>query len=157
VRRLSAGVTVLMLQGLVFRGLVFRGLVFGLMVMSLAALAAAQGGGGDAAAAKKYFGTWSGTWEGGGGSGGFDITLEAGKDGAPGGHVSVTGEPTYKATLKTLAFDGAKMTATYDFPQDPSILVTLGATFEGDAAKGTWAIKGPGADPLSGTWTVKKK
>ena len=138
-RRLSAGLTVL---------------VFG--VMALVASVGAQGGG-DAAAARKYFGTWSGTWEGGGGSGGFDITLEAGKDGKPAGNVSVTGEPTYKATFKTLAFDGAKMTATYDFPPEPAVLVTLTATFEGDAAKGTWAIKGDSFDPLSGTWTVKKK
>jgi hypothetical protein len=140
VRRLSAGLTVL---------------VFGVMALMMASVGA-QSGGGDAAAAKKYFGAWSGTWEGGGGSGGFDITLEAGKDGKPGGHVSVTGEPTYKATLKTLAFDGAKMTATYDFPPDPSVLVTLGATFEGDAAKGTWSVKGP-TESLSGTWTVKRK
>jgi hypothetical protein len=147
-QRLSAGVAVL---------------VFG--VMSLVMLASVQGGaqgstqggGGDAAAAKKYFGTWTGTWEGGGGSGGFTITLEAGKDGKPGGKVSVTGDPTYEATLKTLTFDGANMTATYDFPPEPAILVTLGAAFEGDGAKGTWAIKGGSADPLSGTWTVKKK
>jgi hypothetical protein len=138
-RRLSAGVAVL---------------VFGMM--SLVAPVVAQSGGGDAAA-KKYFGTWSGTWEGEGSSGGFDITLEAGNDGKPGGHVSVTGEPNYKATLKTLAFDGAKMTATYDFPPDPSVTVTLGATFEGDAAKGTWALKSSNLGALSGTWTVKKK
>ena len=131
-------------------------------LMSLVAPGAAQSGSGgkssgDAAAAKNYYGMWSGTWEGGGGNGGFDLTLEAGKDGAPGGQVSVTGEPTYKATLKTLSFDGAKMTATYDFPPDPSILVTLGATFEGDAAKGTWAVKGGNIDAMSGTWAVKKK
>ncbi len=102
-------------------------------------------------------GTWDGTWEGEGQSGGFGVTLEAGKDGKPGGSVSVTGEPTYKATLKTLAFDGAKMTATYDFPPDPSATVTLGATFEGDTAKGTWALKSSNLGNISGTWTVKKK
>jgi hypothetical protein len=130
-------------------------------LMSLMAPAAAQSGsgssGGDAAAAKKYSGTWSGTWEGGGASGGFELILEAGKDGKPGGQVSVTGEPTYKAALKTLAIDGTKLTATYDFPPDPSILVTLGATFDGSAANGTWAIKGGNIDGMSGTWTVKKK
>ena len=130
-------------------------------LMSLVAPGAAQSGGsggGDAAAAKKYYGTWAGTWEGEGQSGGFDVTLEAGKDGKPGGSVSVTGEPTYKATLKTLAFDGAKMTATYEFPPDPSVTVTLGATFEGDAAKGTWSAQEPApSEPISGTWAVKKK
>jgi hypothetical protein len=132
-------------------------------LMSLVTPGAAQSGsgsgsgGGDAAAAKKYFGIWSGTWEGEGSGGGFDVTLEADKDGKPGGSVSVTGEPTYKATLKTLAFDGPKMTATYDFPPDPSVTVTLGATFEGDTAKGTWALKSSSLGNLSGTWTVKKK
>jgi hypothetical protein len=147
--RLLAGTTVLTI-----------GLMSLVALMTLAAPAAAQSGssgGGDAATARKYYGTWSGTWEGGTGNGGFDITLEAGKDGAPGGHVSVTGEPTYKATLKTLSFDGAKMTATYDFPPDPSILVTLAATFEADAAKGTWSIKGGSIDSMSGTWAVKRK
>lgn len=128
-------------------------------LMSLVAPGAAQSGGsgGGDAAAKKYYGTWDGTWEGEGQSGGFAVTLEAGQDGKPGGSVSVTGEPTYKATLKTLAFDGAKMTATYDFPPDPSATVTLGATFEGDTAKGTWALKSSNLGNISGTWAVKKK
>lgn len=139
-RRLSAGLIVL---------------VFG--VMALVAAVGAQSGSNDSAAVKKYFGTWSGTWEGGSGNGGLDFTLEAGKDGKPGGHVSVTGEPTYKQTLKTLAFDGAKMTATYDLPGDSAVLVTLDGTFEGDAAKGTWSVKGGSIEPQSGTWSVKKK
>jgi hypothetical protein len=136
-------------------------------VMSLAAPGAAQtgsggsatssSGGGDAAAAKKYYGAWSGTWEGGGGSGGFDITLEAGQDGKPGGRVSVTGEPTYQATLKTVAFDGAKMTAAYAFPPDPSATVNLTATFEGDAAKGTWSLKSSAIGDIAGTFDVKQK
>jgi hypothetical protein len=125
-------------------------------VISLVASAAAQGGSGDADAAKKYYGTWAGMWQGEGQSGGFDLTLEPGKDGKPGGFVSVTGEPTYKAPLKTLSFDGAKMIATYDFPPDPSVTVNLGATFEGDAAKGTWSIQSPSLS-VSGTWNVKKK
>jgi len=131
-------------------------------LMSLVAPGAAQSGsgeksGGDAAAAKKYYGTWTGTWEGQGQSGGFDVMLEAGKDGKPGGSVSVTGEPTYKATLKTLSFDGAKMTATYDFPPDPSVTVNLAATFESSTAKGTWFLKSPTIGDLAGTWAVKKK
>ena len=76
------------------------------------------------------------------------MTLEAGKDGKPGGYVSVTGEPTYKATLKTLAFDGAKMTATYEFPPDPASR-NLAATFEGDAAKGTWSSRAAPSESAS--------
>src|SRR5262249_7781280 len=39
----------------------------------------------------KYLGLWSGSWEGGGGSGGFDLTLERDKDKNLIGSVAVTG------------------------------------------------------------------
>ena len=108
----------------------------------------------------ELYGTWTGTWEGGGaGGGGFQLTLEKGKDGATGASVSVTGEPTYEAIIRTIAFDGKKMTAAYDFPPDDALEVRLTATFEGDTAKGTWTAraKGDGNELASGTWTVKKK
>jgi hypothetical protein len=125
-----------------------------LLILGVVCSAAQQGGG---AAGSEFVGTWIGSWEGGG-TGGFDLTLEKGKDGALGGGVSVTGEPTYKAVLKTISFDGKKMTATYDFPPDNTIEIRLAATFEGDTATGTWAARDKGgADVASGTWTVKKK
>ena len=107
----------------------------------------------------KYAGVWSGTWEGVGSSGGFELTLEQTKDGVLGGRVSVTGEPTYKATLKTLSIEGTKLTATYDFPPDEQVQINLAATFDGDAADGTWAArtKSDGNEVASGTWKVKKK
>ena len=73
--------------------------------------------------------------------------------------MSVTGEPTYETTLKTVAFEGKKMTATYDFPPDPQIGIVLTATFEGSSATGTWAARQGGGttDVASGTWTVKRK
>lgn len=115
-----------------------------------AVCSAAQG---DRPAGEQYAGTWTGTWDGAGASGGFELTLE--KDG---GRVSVTGEPTYQATLKTIAFDGQKMTARYDFPPEPSVEVRLACTFEGGTAKGTWsAFDASGTELLSGTWTVKKR
>ena len=105
-------------------------------------------------------GIWTGTWEGAG-TGGFELTLEKGpasKDGKLGGQVSVTGEPTYKATLKTLTIESQKMNATYDFPPDESVEVTLTATFDGNTAKGTWAaIQKGGGELASGTWAVAKK
>jgi hypothetical protein len=107
--------------------------------------------------AQDYAGIWSGTWDGAG-TGGFELTLEKGTDGALGGKVSVTGEPTYKATLKTVKFDGAKMTATYDFPPDERAEVALSATFEGNTGKGTWTVrsKDGGGEVASGGWTVKR-
>lgn len=104
-----------------------------------------------------YIGTWTGSWDGAG-TGGFELTLEKGKDSALTGRVSVTGEPTYKATLKTVSFDAAKMTATYDFPPDESLEILLIATFEGNTAKGTWSARGKngGNELISGTWTVTK-
>ena len=93
------------------------------------------------------------------GSGGFELTLEKGKEGALAGAVSITGEPTYKAALKTVAFDGAKMTAKYDFPPDEAAEVVLAATFEGSSANGTWTVreKASGNEAFSGSWTVKRK
>lgn len=112
-------------------------------------------------AADQYLGTWTGTWEmPGAGSGGFELTLEKDKEGAVTGRVSVTGDPAYKAALRTLAFDGPKMTASYDFPPDERAEVQLTAKFEGDSATGTWSLRekgNSGAEVASGTWTVKKK
>jgi hypothetical protein len=121
---------------------------------------AAQAGGDQSAGSERLLGTWSGTWDGGGGSGGgFELTLERAKDGPMTGKISVTGEPTYKATLKTLSFDGAKMTAKYDFPADDSAEVVLTATFEGNAATGAWSLheKSTGNEVASGGWKVSKK
>ena len=103
-------------------------------------------------------GTWSGTWEGAG-SGGFELTLEKSKDGPMTGRVSVTGEPTYKATFKTLTIDGRKMSATYDFPPDEGAEVVLAATFDDNRADGTWQVreKANGNVAFRGTWTVTKK
>jgi hypothetical protein len=118
-----------------------------------AVCAAAQAGGGE-----QFLGTWTGTWDGAG-SGGFELTLEKPKDGPLRGNVSVTGEPTYKATLKTVSFDSAKMEAKYDFPPDESAEVVLAATFDAKSAKGTWLVreKAGGNQVASGTWTVTRK
>jgi hypothetical protein len=123
---------------------------FGVLVVAV--LFAAKG------YAQDYAGTWSGTWDGAG-SGGFELTLEKGKDGVLGGKVSVTGEPTYKANLKSVKFDGPKMLAVYDFPPDERAEVAITATFEGDTAKGTWTVRGKdgSGEVASGGWTVKRK
>lgn len=105
-----------------------------------------------------YLGTWTGTWEGAG-SGGFELTLEKGKEGVVTGRVSVTGEPTYKASFRTLTIEGKKMSARYDFPPDDRAEVVLSATFDGNAATGTWALqeKAGGNEVANGTWTVKRQ
>jgi hypothetical protein len=106
-----------------------------------------------------FVGVWSGAWDAGGTGGGFELTLEQAKDGQLTGKVSVTGEPTYKATFKSLSFEGKKMSAKYDFPADQPAEVTLAATFEGDKATGTWSLAARGSDAAvaSGTWTVTRK
>ncbi len=113
-----------------------------------------------AAAQDKYFGTWSGGWQGpNGSSGGIELTLESGKDDAPTGRVSVTGEPTYKATFKAVTFEGPKMNARYDFPPDESIEIVLAATLDGASLKGTWLAreKASGNAVSEGTFSVTKK
>jgi hypothetical protein len=110
-------------------------------------------------AGEQFVGTWTGMWEGAGSSGGFELTLDRNKDGAVTGRVSVTGEPTYKAIFKTLSFDGKKMSARYDFPPDEAAEVVLGATFDGNTAKGTWSLREKAQDreAFAGTWSVEKK
>jgi hypothetical protein len=129
-----------------------------LAVILGAVCSAAQRDADKAASAERFVGTWTGTWEGAG-SGGFELTLEKPKEGPLGGRVSVTGDPTYNATLKTVSFDGSKMNGTYDFPPDERMEVALTATFEDTAAKGTWLVreKGSGAEVANGSWSVKKK
>jgi hypothetical protein len=130
-----------------------------LLVLTALSPAHAQRGAEAAPKPESYAGTWTGTWDGAGSGGGFDLTLEQPKDGPMIGKVAVTGEPAYKATLKSLAFEGKKMTGKYDFPADESAEVTLVATFEGNKATGTWSLaaKGAGAEVASGTWTVARK
>jgi hypothetical protein len=106
-----------------------------------------------------YAGQWTGTWDGSG-SGNFELTLEKAKDGGTAGKVAVTTEQgNYTAELKTVSFTANKMTATYDFPLDPSAEVALAATFEAAKAAGTWSLrpKGGGAEVVGGSFTVSKK
>jgi hypothetical protein len=107
----------------------------------------------------KLLGTWTGSWEGMGASGGFELTLEKSKEGPVTGKVSVTGEPTYNTAVKTLAFEGQKMNAKYDFPPDERAEVVLTASFEGNKATGTWVLREKGTENqvANGTWTVAKK
>ena len=129
-------------------------------VLLFSAIASAAQRGEGPPPGEQFVGTWAGTWEGAGSSGGIELTLEKGKDGALTGGVSVTGEPAYTATFKTLKFDGKKMVATYDFPPDPNAAeVLLDATFDGTKAAGGWSLtdKGGGSQVASGTWSVSKK
>lgn len=129
---------------------------FLVLVFLFGAVAAAPSSGAQATS-EEYLGTWTGTWDGAG-SGGFEITLEKGADGALSGRVSVTGEPTYTATLKTASLKGGALTATYDFTPDDRAEVALEGTFEGNAANGTWVLreKASGSEAASGTWSVKR-
>jgi hypothetical protein len=108
---------------------------------------------------EKYLGTWAGTWDGAG-SGDFELIIDKAKDGPLSGRVAVTTDGgNYNANLKTIAFDGPKMTAKYDFPLDPNAEIVVNATFEDKSAKGTWAMrpKGQEADVAAGTFSVNKK
>ena len=130
-----------------------------LVPLLVIAASAAPGAGAQADAADKYVGVWSGSWDGGGGGGGgFELTLQHEKDKPMSGKVAVTGEPEYTAVLSSVSFDGAKMTAKYDFPLEPSLQVVLVASFDGDTAAGTWSVadKGSASDVASGGWKVKR-
>ena len=126
------------------------------LALSAAAIQATQTGG---IVPADLVGVWSGTWEGGGGSGGFELTLEKGKDGPDAGRVAVTGDTPYQATFRGLKFDGKKMIAVYDFPPDSQIEIHLETTFEAGTTKGSWTAvtKANGGELLAGTLDLKQK
>jgi hypothetical protein len=101
-----------------------------LVVMLVSAWPAAQRETGRSAD-QQYVGAWSGRWEGSGSGGGFELTIES-KENVLSGRVSVTGQPTYKATLRATPW-----AAAYDFTPDEQAEVILSATFDGDTAKGS--------------------
>ena len=72
------------------------------LLVGVVSTQAQQGGAGAAGAISSGRGPGPGR---GGSTGGFELTLEKGKDGSTAGRVSVTGEPAYKATIRTLTFD----------------------------------------------------
>src|SRR5882724_3593973 len=128
-------------------------------VFVIFAVLAAAAASGQPAGLERYVGTWAGTWDGAG-SGAFELTLDKTKEGAAVGRVAVTTDGgNYTADLKGVAFDGARMTAKYDFPLDAGSEVIVAATFEEHAAKGTWSLrpKGQETEVAGGTWTVDKK
>jgi hypothetical protein len=130
-----------------------------LVVAFCGAVSVAHGRAGQSSTGEKYAGTWAGAWDGAG-SGQFELTLEKSKDGPITGKVAVTTDGgNYDADLKSIAFDGPKMTAKYDFPLDPSSEVAVAATFEDRSAKGTWSLhpKGQDTEIAGGTWTVNRK
>jgi hypothetical protein len=132
------------------------------LVILDAACSRAQTQGNDAVASRHntaadVVGRWSGSWQGIGSGGGFELMLEQQKNSEMTGRVSVTGGPTYHARLKAVSFDQRKMTAMYDFPDDPQIEMVLGAAFEGKEVRGTWVAREGGKELASGTFQVTKQ
>lgn len=121
------------------------GLVAG-VVVATAPLAALQ-----AANPEHYVGMWAGTYDGAA-TGTMEMILDKGKDGVVTGKVNVMSDGgNYSADFKSVAFEGSKVTATYDFPLDPSAEVVMIASFDGAAAKGTWSLRPKGqSDEIAG-------
>jgi hypothetical protein len=125
-----------------------------LLIVMLSAFGYAQG-------KDRHLGAWAGTWAAseGDGSGGLEITIETGKDGALGGQVKATGgESGHTALFKSLSFDGDKMTGKYEYPLGDGGQIVLEGTFDKASAKGTWVLAPPGQSTgPHGTWTLTKK
>lgn len=69
--------------------------------------------------------------------------------GCGGNHVS--GIMRSRLTALMLGLVACVVTATYDFPLDPSAEVVMTASFDGAAAKGTWSLRPKGqTDELAG-------
>jgi hypothetical protein len=114
-----------------------------------------------AADVDQYIGTWKGSWEGGGGSGRFDMTLARGSDGQITASVSVgTDMGDYNAKFSKVAFVSEKLTGAYDYPPDVQGEVIIAGSFDPKNAAGTWSLgaKGqPGQSMAAGTWKVSKQ
>jgi hypothetical protein len=114
-----------------------------------------------AADGDQYVGTWKGGWEGGGGSGRFDLTFVRGSDGKLAAMVSVgTDMGDYNAKFSTVAFAGDKLTGAYDYPPDVQGEVTIIGSFDPKTATGTWSLGGkgqPGQAMAAGTWKISKQ
>lgn len=112
-----------------------------IFVVIIAAASTAGAQQASTGSADPFLGTWTGTWDGGGASGPYELTLERQNDGSTVARVTVTGDPAYMAMLPQVSFDGSKMTATYDFPPQPETEVVLVTSFDGNAATGTWSLR----------------
>jgi hypothetical protein len=106
-----------------------------------------------------FLGSWTGTWEGGGAGGRFDITVAKNGD-VLGGKVDV-GQDTgdYTAAFTKASLEGGKFNGRYDYTPDPQAEIVLEGAFEGTDGKGTWTMvqKGGTDSFAAGTWAVKKK
>jgi hypothetical protein len=106
-----------------------------------------------------FLGTWSGTWTGGSG-GTFEMTVSKDASGKLSGSITPSpnnGSP-YTSPFRSVVVENGTLTATFD-PPDGEVRVTLTATVEGGASKGTYEVydKNQGGGVESGTWTAKKK
>jgi hypothetical protein len=114
-----------------------------------------------AADGDQYVGTWKGSWEGGGGSGRFDMTFARGSNGELTAAVAVgTDMGDYNAKFSKLAFVSDKFTGAYDYPPDLQGEVIIAGSFDPKNATGTWSLgaKGqPGGAMAAGTWKVSKQ
>jgi hypothetical protein len=114
-----------------------------------------------AADGDQYVGTWKGSWEGGGGSGRFDMTFARGSDGELTATVAVgTDMGDYNAKFSKLTFVSEKFTGAYDYPPDVQGEVIIAGSFDPKNATGTWSLgaKGqPGQSMAAGTWKVSKQ
>jgi len=134
-------------------------------VVALVALASTWASGPiDVAAAAdgdQYVGTWKGSWEGGGGSGRFDMTFARGSAGELTATVAVgTDMGDYNAKFSKLTFVSEKFTGAYDYPPDVQGEVIIAGSFDPKNATGTWSLgaKGqPGQSMAAGTWKVSKQ
>jgi hypothetical protein len=109
----------------------------------------------------QFVGTWKGSWEGGGGSGRFDMSFARGSDGQITASVAVgTDMGDYNAKFSKAAFVREKFTGAYDYPPDVQGEVIIAGSFDPKNATGTWSLgaKGqPGQSMAAGTWKVSKQ
>jgi hypothetical protein len=126
-----------------------------LLCFCLAGLAQAPKDAGE----KNWVGAWVGTWTGGS-TGSFEMTITKGADGKLGG--SITPKPeggeSYTVPFTSVVLADNKATLKLD-PPGGEVGVTLEATVDGTALKGTYSVrtKADGNEVDQGAITANKK
>jgi hypothetical protein len=120
------------------------------------ALAHAQGA---SAAEERLIGKWTGTWTGDS-MGTFTMTIVRDDKKKLGGSILTQekGEDEAKVVIKSVVVDGSRATIKYDTPGKTPSEVTVEATVDGKALKGSWKVMDPATKKMgtSGTFTGSK-
>ena len=133
----------------------------GISMLAAVALVALASSAAVAQQNANFAGAWKGAWESGGDGGRFELTLQAGEDGALRGGVSV-GQPMgdYEAKFSSVKIADGELTARYSYTPDAQADIILTGKLQDGKLSGAWTMVAAGQDAsaafAAGTWKVSQ-